>query len=200
MIQLPVDPLFAEITWSNHFLYDFISLLHLSGGIASSLQHWCSLLMFVGICLRTALVTAFQSGWALDFDLLLQPLDSFLSSRSIVDLVCLGSLSCCMTQYWLSFSCWTDVLTLTLEYFGIQRSSCRLDDCEVPGSCGYKPNIISPPQHLWLLLWGADVLFRFSPNVALCITATHLHFVLLCSKDIVLEVLSFVQMHLVFRC
>ncbi len=33
MIQLPVDPLLAAITWSNHFLYDFISLSHRSGRI-----------------------------------------------------------------------------------------------------------------------------------------------------------------------
>ncbi len=35
---------------------------------------------------------------------------------------------------------------------------------------------------------------RFSPNTALCFMAKHHHFGLICSKDIVLEVLWFVQM------
>ncbi len=70
MIQLPVGPLLAAITLSNHFLYDFISLSHRSGGILahSSLQHCSNLLRFVGICLCTALTVAFQSGCGLDFD------------------------------------------------------------------------------------------------------------------------------------
>jgi len=63
MIHLLVDPILAAITCSNHFLYDFISLSHLSGGILahSYLQRCSSLLRFVGICLCTALATAFQS-------------------------------------------------------------------------------------------------------------------------------------------
>ncbi len=70
MIQLPVDPLLAAITWSNNFLYDFISLSHRSGGILahSSLQRCSSLLRFEGICLYTALTIWFQSGWGLDYD------------------------------------------------------------------------------------------------------------------------------------
>ncbi len=37
---------------------------------------------------------------------------------------------------------------------------------------------------------------RFSPNMALSLMVKHLHFGLICSKDIVLEVLWFVQMQL----
>ncbi len=70
----------------------------------------------------------------------------------------------------------------------------------MPWSCGYKtsPKSSALHQHVWLLVWGvcADMLARFSPNVPLCIMVKHLHFGLICSKDIVLEVLWFVQMQL----
>ncbi len=76
----------------------------------------------------------------------------------------------------------------------------RLNDCAVPRSCGYKTSPKSSPlhQHAWLLVWGVFLImfFRFSPNVTLCIMAKHLHFGLVCSKGIVLEVFWFVQMQL----
>ncbi len=130
---------------------------------------------------------------------LLQNLDSFLFSRSVVDLlVCLGSLSCCMTQLWPNFSCQTDALTFDSGILWDTEEFMRLNDCEVPRSCGYKtcPKSSALHQHVWLLVWVvcADMLVRFSPNVLLCIMAKHLHSGLICSK--VIEDSWFVQMQL----
>ncbi len=111
--------------------------------------------------------------------------------------MCLGSLSCCMTRYWLSYSCWTDVLTFDsrilwyTEEFMVDSMTVRC-----PGPVATSPISSSLHQHVWILLWGADVLFRFSPNVAQCIMAPHLHFGRVCSKYIVLEVSLFDQMQL----
>jgi len=41
--------------------------------------------------------------------------------------------------------------------------------------------------------------FWLMPNLALCIIAKHLHFALICPKDIVPEVLTFVQMQLCYN-
>lgn len=67
-------------------------------------------------------------------------------SPSVVDLLlCLGSLSCCMTQFWPSFSFKTDSLTfdtrICCNYIGVH---CRLSDCKVPRSSGCKA---SPNHH-----------------------------------------------------
>ncbi len=113
----PYCPLLAEITWSNHLLYNFIGLTSfLKGFLAHSflkifLQHP----VYWGLW---ALVYAQFSPqhfsqdelWTLTG--LLQNLDSFLFSPSVVDLrVCLRLLSCCITQFWPNFSCRTDDLT-----------------------------------------------------------------------------------------
>lgn len=72
--------------------------------------------------------TAFQLGWGLDFTFIL-----FFSF--IVDLLlCLVSLSSCMTQFWQSFVCWADDLSLTLEYLVGMRCLCSyamFDICQM---------------------------------------------------------------------
>ncbi len=89
---------FSSNNLNNHFLY----FCH-SGGILahSSLQRCSSLLRFVAICLCTALITAFQSGWRLDLDWAITT-PYFFSFQLFCCrfAVCLGSLSCCMTQFW----------------------------------------------------------------------------------------------------
>lgn len=48
------------------------------------------------------------------------PFQQFPPFFSLLDgtlLVCLGSLSCCITQFWLSLSCWTDGLTFVFKIF-----------------------------------------------------------------------------------
>lgn len=62
MIQEHAEPFLVPKTWSDHFLYDLISL-----------SHHCERILVKpsGLCLYTALfspVTAFQSGWGLDFE------------------------------------------------------------------------------------------------------------------------------------
>ncbi len=124
------------------------------------------------ICLCTALASAFQAGCGLDFDWAITTpwLFSFQPFCWRFTGV-LGSLSCCMTQFWPCFSCHTDGLTFVHG---------RLSDCEVPRPCGYKTSPKSSALHqpAWLLVWGvcADKLFWLSPNVALCIMVIHLHF------------------------
>ncbi len=112
-IQLPVDPLLAAITWSNHFLIDFISFSHWSVGLCPTLVYnvapvYWGLWVFVYAQLSPH---GFSQDELWTLTGLLQPLDSFIFSRSVVDLLgCLGSLSRCMTQFWPNFSCRMDVL------------------------------------------------------------------------------------------
>ncbi len=82
----------------------------------------------------------------------LQNLDSFLFSRSVVDfLVCLGSLSCCITQSWPSFSCQTDVLTFDsrilwyTEEFMVDSMTLR---CPGPVATKQAPNH-QPSTSMW---------------------------------------------------
>lgn len=122
-------------------------------------------------------------------------LDFFSSvSLSVVDwLVCLCSLSCCMTPFWPNFSRQIDGLTfdssmlLYTEELYINSVTSRW-----PGSVTTRQVQVSTPPHVWFL-----------SNVV----ANHLYFGLMLAKDIVPEVL-FLQMqfckptqwwHLLFR-
>lgn len=118
----------------------------------------------------------------------------FFFSHSVGDLLCLRSLSCCMIQ----LNCWTD--DLTLEYFGRQTSSWSpqwLQGARV--KCRQnKPK--STPFHHCVDGWYEVFVLRcydwFSPNMMQCIMGKHLHFGLVCPKDIVPGVLLFDQMQL----
>lgn len=70
IIHQLVEPPLALTTWSNYFLYGFISLSHCWGGI---LEHflfitsvWVNWRLWVLVALLTA--TALQEGWGLDFE------------------------------------------------------------------------------------------------------------------------------------
>jgi len=79
------------------------------------------------------------------------------------------------------------------DYLGLHRSSWSTG----PGPVAAKQAqiITPPPQRLTVCLcWYA--VFGFCPNVALCIMAKHLYFCLVCLKNIIPEVLWFVQMQL----
>ncbi|MEE6509716.1 hypothetical protein FKM82_027428 [Ascaphus truei] len=90
---------------------------------------------------------------------------------------------------------------LTLEYFWYTDAfRGRLNDCKIPRSYGCKT---SPNHHpsitmldSWYEVFVLICCVWFLPSVALCIVAKHLHFGLICRKDIVPEVLWFVQMQL----
>ncbi len=193
MIQLPVNPLFAAITWGNPFPYDFSSLSHRSGRIvAHALQReFC---FFLGICLCAALASAFQAGWGLDFDWAITTpwLFSFQPFCWRFTGV-LGSLSCCMTQFWPCYSCHTDVLTFdsgTLWYtegFMVDSVTVRY-----PGPVATKksPNSSALHQHAWILVWDvcAEKFFGFH-QMWRCALLSNIS-----TLDIVLEVLFF------FRC
>ena len=84
---------------------------------------------------------------------------------------------------------------LNLEYFGIQRSSWWTQR-----SCGCRTSPNHQPSTTVLDSWYEVFVLIccvwFPPNVLLCIRTKHLHFGLVCPKDIVPEVLCFVQMQL----
>ncbi len=160
------------------------------------------LLQFIEVCghfLYTALATAFESGWVWTL-LYCNTLILLFFSRSVVDLLgCLGSLSCCMTQFWPNFSCRTDCVTFDssilwyTEEFMVNSVTVR---CPDPVTTKQAQNH-QPSTSMCDVCYDMFVLMcslRFSPNMALCLMAKHHHFGLICSKDIVLEVLWFVQM------
>ncbi len=166
-------------------------LKHRSGGISS--HYITTLLQFIEvccICLCTALTTAFQSGWGLDFDwafatpwfFSFQPFCCrFACVLGIINLAAWPNLGQALAVRRMSSY-------LTLEYLVYRGVHGQFNDCEVPRSCGYKTSPKSSPlhQHVYLLGWGdvcAHMLFRFSSNLALCIVAKNLHFGLICSKD-----------------
>lgn len=108
LIQLPVQSALAVRTWSSWFLYDFMSLT----------SQWRNFLYgFAGIHLLIAVLRSRSGRLWLDHcstKLL------FFFSHFIVDLpLCSGSVSCSMTLFQPSFSCY-----LTPDYFGVARSSC----------------------------------------------------------------------------
>ena len=107
-----MEPPLGAITWSNNFLYNFISLPHHCGEILvhTSWQQCFSSLTLVGICLHTALLKSHQTiSIGLRSGLWLghcNTLILFFFSHSVVDLlVHLGSLSCCVTHFQPSFNC-----------------------------------------------------------------------------------------------
>jgi len=84
-----------------------------------------------------------------------------------------------------------------LVYRGV---CCRLNDCKGPSSCGCKTSPIHQPSTSVLdsryEVFALICCVWFSPNVLLCITTKHLHFGLICPKDIVPKVLLLVRMQL----
>lgn len=111
----------------------------------------------------------------------------FFFSDSYVDLpVCLESLSCCVTQFRPSLSCWTDGLTFVSGIFWyivclslpqwLQASQVQwLQD---------KPIITPPPQRLadsMRCLWWCSVLCLVA--LVLCVMTKHPHFCLISQKD-----------------
>lgn len=110
-LSAPHDSVACRLTFCsnnlNCFLYDFTSLSRRYGGILAhySLQHCSSSLIFMGICLCTALLRSYHSN---SFRLK----SGLLFWNSIADLLlCLGLLSCYMTQSGPCINCWTDGFT-----------------------------------------------------------------------------------------
>ncbi len=116
---------------------------------------------------------------------LLQQPDYFLFSCSVVDLlVCLGSLSSYITQFWPNFNYRTDGLTIDF------RMLCNTP----PGPVATKQAQNHQPSTSMLDFWDEVFVLICSLGFHQSILARHLHCGLICSNVIVLEVLWFVQM------
>ena len=84
----------------------------------------------------------------------------FFFSHSVVDLlVCLGSLSCCTTQFWPSRSCWTDGITFNsrilwyAEEFVVNSMTAKC-----PGLVAAKQAQIITLNHCgWQMVWEVSV-------------------------------------------
>jgi len=122
------EPSLTAITWSNHFLYGFISLWmnfqknktkkkHKKNNLA--LVHW-GLWASVSGFWTTLLRSCHRILIGLGFDWAIATPWFFSFSASLLWdlLVCLASLSRCKAQFWL----WDRWTHLTLEYFGTERS------------------------------------------------------------------------------
>lgn len=96
-----------------------------------SSQHSFSSLRLADICFLLRSATSFHSGLDLKSDwVIITPWIFSLFSHSVVELLlCLSSLSCCVTQH--QPHIW---LQSTLVY----RGAGQLSDCKVPRSCGHK--------------------------------------------------------------
>lgn len=82
---------------------------------------------------------------------------------SVVDLL-LGSLSCCMTQFYSDFSCWTDGLLFDSRImwyteFIVDSITARCPCC----GAAKQAQIVTHPPPCWQLIWDicADLLFGF---------------------------------------
>jgi len=94
------------------------------------------------------------------------------SSHSVVDwMLCLGSVSRCITRFQPSFSCGTDGFV-----FALMPRSCMTAE---------QGQIISPPQLcLKLDLRCLCRLCCDKPSMVLCVMAKHLHFGLVCQRTL----------------
>ena len=105
MIHQLAEPLFEALTCSNNFLNDIVSISHGCGGIFSSHCYFSSLSFAAFVYAQLSHVPSQYFNqvevWTLTEPL--QRLDSLLF-QTFCFLLCLGLLSCSVTQFWLSFS------------------------------------------------------------------------------------------------
>ncbi|MED6269920.1 hypothetical protein CHARACLAT_004448 [Characodon lateralis] len=102
-----------------------------------------------------------------------------------------------MTHFGPRFNCRTGGFTFDSRL--LQYTEEFMVDRKVPRSCGCKtsPNIHSSTTVIgsWHKVFEPIFCVWFSPNVVLSIMAKHLHFGLICTKDIVPEVMCFIHRH-----
>ena len=103
-----------------------------------------------------------------------------------------------MTQFWSSFSCWTDGLTFDFRLLWYTEEvlvDLITAKWLVPKATKWDQIITPTPPCLAVemgcLCWYLVFAFFF-PSVSLWIILLHLHFVLVCPKDIVPETLWFI--------